>query len=251
MHVQQRLFISTHPDCDEAPSPAFVEQIRNAGGEILGWAHERLIVSASPESADRVEAAMRETELFRVVNLRTYDLPEPSGIALIVNLLYHDGDQLSSATVDERLWAVMTSSSHDCAEADAFVALYENVEIDLHHAPDTTFLIQDVMTEVRLWPGPDALKWDPVMWREDEEKVEITFTALANLPWQRGVVEVAIPGTQSATHTFQVPARLVLEGFPEEEVLNSLAVPAGVRAWVKVGPYSVDHDITDLAPATP
>lgn len=244
MRVHSRVFVLTHPDHDEAPSPALVSAISEAGGLMGEPAHRRLIIEAPAERAEEVFWALQAAEMSDEVSLddmRIYDLPEPSGKSLTVNFMYEETGQVCSATVDERLWAAMIGPNEEHVY-DAFAVLYGDVEIDRSYAPGDDITVQDVMREVNFWSYRYSVDSDPAFWDDDEPMAKITFTAQAELSATGDLVEVNLPGLHGSTIAWEIPARLVPPEDPRikhDALADSPITPREARLWARAAPFTL------------
>lgn len=246
MRVSTRLFILGHPEHDEPAPKGFINAVSEAGGVVREPGHGRLIIEAPVERANEILAAMRAAEDAGEADLkgmRIYGLPEPSGVDLIVNFMYRESGQVCSATVDERLWSTMTGPEGEDT-ADAFAALYRDVEIYPSYEPGRSIIVQDVMRGVEHWSPQDARDGDPELRDEDEPMAEIRFTAMAEAAGKDGtLIEVDLTGTGSPHLTWKIPARLVPPPCPvnrHEDLARLPSAPKKAREWARVAPCAIE-----------
>ncbi len=248
MQATTKMFILKSRDFHEELDAATTDKLTAAGAGRADMGHGRIIVEAPIAKADDVRQVLEdEFDDLGKLKLVEVDMPLPSGKMLAVNFQYRETDQICTANVDERLWAVMTRAedpgrSDEEKEADAFAALYEDVEIAPHYVPGRDIDVQDVMSEVTFWT-PDHMVFDNAFWDADEPMAQITFIAQAEPADGGNFIEVRIPETGTSTASWGMPVRLLPEVDPQtgHDGLALLpCAPAFVRKWAAVAPFEIE-----------
>lgn len=249
-----KLFILKHRNfTEELDDKDLLRDLHAVGVTRADMGHGRFIVECPIDEAERVRGILDE-DFFDVEakNIVTVDLPAPSGRRLVVNFQYEETDQICSASVDERLWAVMTlredaGRTHEERENDAFAALYGDVEISPHYVPGRDIEVHDVMSEIDFW-NPKDMVYDPAFWEEDEPMAQITLTAQAEPAHGEDMIEVLIPETGTSTISWEMPLRLVPEADPQtgHDGLALLpAAPEVVRKWAAICPFEIEIEMPE------
>ncbi|MEP3667757.1 MAG: hypothetical protein ABJN42_13615 [Roseibium sp.] len=180
-----------------------------------------------------------------------------NGKKLSVNLLYHDEEQVVSATVDEGLLAsalagVDPYDSHRrlCA---AITALAGDNEFTFGYGPlNGDMAVQDIMEEVRFWDPDRAALWAPESWDPDEPMLTICFQPQAAMASGDGIVDVIIEGMET---DWEMPLRLMPDGINPDDpatltrLVELPCAPEAARKWVEMMPFEIEIDNPEIIPA--
>lgn len=254
MKTTTRMFVLQDKSYDgDYDVPELEKAIRDAGGELVRAAHSRMVVTAPLEVAEEVKELLEEEiEMLRKDCLRVYDLPDESSLTLRVEFFYPDESQTCSANVDAARWtAMLMADPYDFkAKNDAFVALYQDVEIESGYSPGKSFDVESAYCGELLWSA-EMVKWLPETWDMDEPMAQVTFTALARLAEGGDLVAVQVPGHDAPNLSWTLPVRLVGEPDPRKGYDGLLSMPGApdiARRWARIAPFAVE--VEALQPAS-
>lgn len=250
MRAHEYLFLFDAKDIIEDEHDEFLKAFADEGLHNVVLGHDLVIVRLPAEGAeldaeiDRVEKIVNEI-LVTDQSARDYVLPAPSGEDLIVNVMYQETQQVVSVLVDSAQFAAMTSQfrarrTYEQALVEAVAALYHDTDVPLNEVFGRDIEVQDVIEEIRFWSPEQARRFLPALWDEDEVLADVTVIAMADLPGERGQVEICFPGRSESRATFKVPVKAVgVDRDSWDDLALTPAAPEHVRTWAAIGNYTV------------